>query len=111
MPLLSGISAAMPMHFAPMPVLTGKVVWQKDKAEEPLRCVNSGSFKDKLAIATNSTELYWSLQTAFLNLASVCARNMSLEKATKVIVLGLTQSITKKRNLLEERFCASRGEI
>ena len=47
----------MPTHSAPTPVLTEKkLVWQKDKAEELLRCVNSGNFKNKIATGTNSVD-------------------------------------------------------
>ena len=47
----------MPAHYAPTPVLTEKkLVWQKDKAEELLRCVNSGNFKNKIATGTNSVD-------------------------------------------------------
>ena len=56
MPLLFEISAAMPTYSASSPVLSEKLLWQKDKAEDLLCRVNSVSFKDKLAISTNSID-------------------------------------------------------
>ena len=46
----------MPTHSAPTPVLTEKLVWQKDKVEELLCCVNLDNFSNKIAIATNSID-------------------------------------------------------
>ena len=76
----------MPTHSAPTPVLTENFVWQKDKAEELLRCVNSDNFSNKIAIATNSVDecidraLREFTGSIFFKLAGVCARNASLEK-------------------------------
>ena len=106
----------MPTHSALIPVLREKLVWQKDKAEELLHCVNSGNFKDKLAIAANSihecTDRALRKFTGSIFEVDQCMRKQcELGKSYKGGSAWFDAECYQKRNLLEECFHASRGQV